>query len=101
MDTTSKTLDELITKLRELLPAIQTQYHVRTFDIFGSYVRGEEKADSDLDLLVTFDEVPSLFKFVALENHLSDELGVKVDLVMKDSLKPAIGKFILEEAQRI
>jgi uncharacterized protein len=101
MNVTSKTIDELITKLREFLPAIQMQYHVQTLEIFGSYLRGEEKADSDLDLLVTFNEVPSLFKFVALENHLSDELGVKVDLVMKDSLKPALGKFILEEARRI
>jgi hypothetical protein len=48
--------------------------------------------------LVTFSKPPSLFKFVRLENHLSDTLGVKVDLVMKDSLKPAIGKHILREA---
>jgi predicted nucleotidyltransferase len=42
-----------------------------------------------------------LFRFVALENTLSDLLGVKIDLVMKDSLKPNIGKRILEEAQSI
>ena len=54
-----------------------------------------------MDLLVTFDKVPSLFRFVALENDLSDSLGIKVDLVMKDSLKPNIGKYILEEAQPI
>jgi len=56
---------------------------------------------SDLDLLVTFDEVPTLFRFVALENDLSDTLGIKVDLVMKDSLKPNIGKYILEETKPI
>ena len=61
----------------------------------------DECMGSDLDLLVTFEEVPTLFQFVALENFLSDDLGVKVDLVMKDSLKPAIGKYILEEAQKI
>ncbi len=64
-------------------------------------MRGEEKATSDLDLLVTFDEVPTLFQFVALEDFLSDELGVKVDLVMKDSLKSTIGKYILKEAQEV
>lgn len=80
---------------------LQAQYHVHTLEVFGSYVRGEEKADSDLDLLVTYSEVPSLFKFIALENYLSDVLGVKVDLVMKDGLKPALGKYILEEAQAI
>jgi hypothetical protein len=45
--------------------------------------------------------VPTLFQFVALENFLSDRLEVKVDLVMKDSLKPEIGKHILAEAQAV
>jgi len=94
-------VDELFAQLRELLPILRTQYHVRTLDMFGSFIRGEEKAGSDLDLLVTFDEVPTLFRFVAMENYLSDTLGVKVDLVMKESLKPFIGKYILEEAKPI
>lgn len=80
---------------------LRTQYHVRSLEVFGSFVRGEAREDSDLDLLVTFNEVPTLFKFVELENHLSDTLGVKVDLVMKDSLKPAIGKRIIDEARPI
>lgn len=71
---------------------------METLEVFGSYVRAEQKVDSDLDLLVTFQEAPSLLTFIAIENDLSDELGVKVDLVMKDSLKPAIGKVILKEA---
>ncbi len=101
MNSTSKNLEELLAKIRELLPTLREQYHVRTLEVFGSFVRGEEKGNSDLDLLVTFDETPTLFRFVALENRLSDVLGVKVDLVMKDSLKPFIGKFILEEARPI
>ena len=84
-----------------MLPTLKAHYRVQTLEVFGSFVRGEEKADSDLDLLVTFDEVPTLFRFVALENDLSDSLGIKVDLVMKDSLKPNIGKYILEEAKPI
>ncbi len=80
---------------------LRTQYHVRTLEVFGSFVRGDQHDNSDLDLLVTFDEVPTLFKFVALENYLSDFLGIRVDLVMKESLKPFIGKHILEEAQPI
>jgi len=101
MNNTSKNLDELLAKIRELLPTLRKQYHVRTLEVFGSFVRGEEKGNSDLDLLVTFDEIPTLFRFMALENQLSDVLGVKVDLVMKDSLKPFIGKYILEEARPI
>lgn len=83
--------------LREQLPALAEQYNVSTLEVFGSYVRHEEKKNSDLDVLITFSKPPSLLKFVRLENHLSDTLGVKVDLVMKDSLKPAIGKNILRE----
>ena len=74
------------------------RYSVETLEIFGSYVRSEQKKDSDLDILVTFREVPSLLTFIAIENYLSDLLGVKVDLVMKDSLKPKIGGQILREA---
>lgn len=62
-------------------------------------MRGEAGSGSDLDLLVTFDRTPTLFQFVAVENFLSDKLGVKVDLVMKFSLKPEIGKRILAEAK--
>lgn len=83
--------------LREQLPILAEQYNVATLEVFGSYVRQEQQKDSDLDILVTFSKTPSLLKFVRLENYLSDTLGVKVDLVMKDSLKPAIGRNILNE----
>jgi len=87
--------------LREQLPALTEQYHVASLEVFGSYVRHEEKTNSDLDILVTFSKAPSILKFIRLENHLSDLLGVKVDLVLKDSLKPAIGKRILSEAEPV
>ena len=96
-----KTVDRLLVQIRSMLPQLRSQYHVRSLEVFGSFVRGDETEDSDLDLLVTFDEVPTLFEFIALENSLSDRLGVKVDLVMKDSLRPAIGEQILKEAQPI
>ncbi len=67
-------------------------------EIFGSYVRSEQNAASDVDILVTFSQMPGLLTFLEIENTLSDRLGRKVDLVMKDSLKPAIGERILKEA---
>ncbi len=97
----SKNLDVLLAKIRELLPSLREQYSVRTLEVFGSFVRGEQDERSDLDLLVTFDEPPTLFRYVALENMLTDALGVKVDLVMKDGLKPTIAKRILEESQPV
>ena len=65
--------------------------------MFGSYVRQQKHVGSDVDLLVTFVEPPSLIQFIELENELSDRLGIKVDLVMRDALKPAIGQRILNE----
>jgi uncharacterized protein len=96
-----RALETLLKALRRELPLLTERYGVETLEVFGSYVRAEQKADSDLDILVTFREAPSLLTFIAIENYLSDTLGVKVDLVMKDSLKPAIGKIILNEAMPV
>ena len=91
-------LEKIIEILRQQIPMLTERYSVETLEVFGSYVRSEQRQDSDLDILVTFREVPSLLTFIALENDLSDLLSVKVDLVMKDSLKPKIGGQILREA---
>ena len=83
--------------LRRQLPKLRNKYHVRTLGVFGSHVRGTPRQGSDLDLLVEFTQTPSLFEFVELEHRLTRVLGVKVDLVMKDTLKPLIGQHILRE----
>ncbi len=84
--------------LRARLPELRERYGVIYLGVFGSYVRNEQDADTDLDVLVEFgDRGPSLFTFVGIENQLSDYLGVKVDLVHKKGLKPAIGRYILQE----
>jgi len=96
--TLRRPLDQLRAQLRELLPDLYARYGVRSLGIFGSYVRGEQDPESDLDLLVEFDDRPlSLFDVVRLENELSDALGLKVDLVEKRALKPHIGRRILAE----
>lgn len=87
--------------LRAHLPELRERYGVRELRLFGSYLRGEQRKRSDLDVLVEFDRVPSLFEFVRLERYLSELLKIKVDLVMKSALKPTIGRYILEEAQPI
>ncbi|MFA6372227.1 MAG: nucleotidyltransferase family protein, partial [Methanothrix sp.] len=65
--------------------------------LFGSYVRGEQHKRSDLDILVEFDEVPTLPKFISLERKLCEVTGIKVDLVSIRSLKGEIGERILRE----
>jgi len=93
----SPRLDQMLKKLREILPEMTARYQVREMALFGSFVRQDSSPASDLDILVSFSEPPSLFQFLELQAHLSDRLGVKVDLVMKDALKPRIGERILEE----
>jgi predicted nucleotidyltransferase len=94
-------IENIKSTLRLELPKLKAQYNVNTLDIFGSYIRNEQKLKSDIDILVSFTEVPSLFKFIELEDYLSNLLKIKVDLVMKSSLKPFIGQKILAEAQSI
>jgi predicted nucleotidyltransferase len=94
-------LNNILGKLKQLLPMLSDRYNVQELGVFGSYVRQEHDFDSDLDILVTFSEPPSLLKFIEMENYLSDVLGVKVDLVMKDALKPAIGQQILKEVMQV
>ncbi|PSN17985.1 DNA polymerase beta [filamentous cyanobacterium CCP5] len=92
-----KTLEEIKQWLVQNQSVLQERYQVKELGIFGSYVRQEQTEDSDVDVLVEFYKTPSLLKFVNLENYLSDNLGVKVDLVHKTGLKPRIGKRILAE----
>jgi predicted nucleotidyltransferase len=83
--------------LRQQLPSLAHRYHVASLGVFGSYARHQNRPDSDLDVLVTFSKTPSLLRLIELENHLSDLLGIKVDLVMREALKPQIGRQILDE----
>jgi uncharacterized protein len=92
-----KTLEEIKQWLVLNKSALQERYGVKEIGIFGSYVRQEQTEASDVDVLVEFSEVPGLLKFIDLENYISDNLGIKVDLVHKKGLKPRIGKRILVE----
>ncbi|MDX2231099.1 MAG: nucleotidyltransferase family protein [Leptolyngbyaceae cyanobacterium bins.349] len=94
-----KTLPEIQAALRQHLPQVQRKYHVQQLGIFGSFVRDEQTENSDVDLLVEFDPNArfGLLTFCQLENDLSELLQRKVDLVMKDGLKPRIGERILQE----
>lgn len=92
-----QTLEEIKKRLRNQKSTLMTRYNVKEIGIFGSYVRGTQQPQSDVDILVDFDEYPSLLEFVGLEDELSEQLGIKVDLVMKSGLKSRIGRRILKE----
>ena len=94
---TRPTFEEILISLQSLMPDLKESFGVESLGVYGSYARGETKRRSDLDLLVEFYRVPTMFEFVRLERYLAKALGVKVDLVMKTALKPEIGKRILAE----
>jgi predicted nucleotidyltransferase len=66
--------------------------------IFGSLARGQEKPDSDVDILVEFDRPIGLFEFVSVQRYLERLIGRSVDLAMPDSLRPEMREAILAEA---
>lgn len=87
--------------LRERLPDLAARYGVRGIASFGSRVRGDHRDDSDLDILVTFDRVPGLLRFLVLEDEFSELLGRKVDLVDRESLRPEVAAAALGETEPV
>jgi uncharacterized protein len=94
-----KEIKRILNEIRKHKTEITEVYHVKEIGVFGSYIRGEERADSDVDILVDFEKPIDLFRFLDLEERLSELSGKKVDLVSKNALKPYIGKEILKEVQ--
>jgi predicted nucleotidyltransferase len=90
-----KTLSEIKEILRKHKKELKEKYKVKSIAIFGSYARGEQKETSDIDILIDYYEPISLLKLIELENYLSDLLGVKVDLITKNSIhNPYVKKSI-------
>lgn len=89
--------EDIPTRLAELKPRLEREYPISELGIFGSYARGEQQSDSDLDVLVEFEESVTLFDLVRLENELTNRLGVDVDLVTENSLKPRIGSRVEDD----
>jgi uncharacterized protein len=87
----------LIKKIGDLKPELISRYQISHLSLFGSYVRGEETPQSDLDVLVSFSVLPSLFEFIDLQIFLSEALNVKIDLVILEDLKPKISRTVLNE----
>ena len=92
---------EMLKKIEKIVKEnkmiLTEQFKVKEIGIFGSIVRGEDEETSDVDILVEFKEPIGFFKFLELEEYLSDLIGRKVDLVSKKALKPRIGQHILRE----
>lgn len=85
--------DEIKSIIGKQKTNLKKKYKVMTIAIFGSYARGDQREDSDLDLMVEFEE-PIGLEFVSLAADLENIVGMKVDLVSKSAIKPNYFKFV-------
>ena len=91
-------IDEIKNKIKENERFLKEKYHVRGFLLFGSYAKGEQTEQSDIDLLVDFQQIIDMFDMFDLQEYLQNLFGKKVDLGTKKGLKSFIKKSILKEA---
>jgi predicted nucleotidyltransferase len=96
-----KTLEEIKKILSGHKEELKERYKIKEIRIFGSFIRGEQKKRSDIDILVDFYELPDLLKFIEIERYVEELLGVKVDLVRKPALRIELKDSILSEAVEI
>lgn len=98
-----KTLDEITQILEAQKEYLADEYGVAEIGVFGSYVRGEQRHDSDVDILIELERPPriSLIGLVELEDYLCDVLGVNVDVAIKKNLRKRIGERILSEVVHV
>ncbi len=87
-------IEEILKKNKN---SLRERFKVKDLGIFGSYVRGEQKKRSDIDILVELNEVIDLFDYVELEEFLKKLIGIKVDLVSKKALREELRDRILKE----
>ncbi|MEW6219149.1 MAG: nucleotidyltransferase domain-containing protein [Thermodesulfobacteriota bacterium] len=88
---------ELLDRLRVLKPGLMATFKVKEIGLFGSWVRGEQREASDVDLLVILDDDADLLDLMGLTLRLEEELQCKVDVVTRRSLRPELQESVLQE----
>jgi predicted nucleotidyltransferase len=94
-------VDINIEQVRARVVPVLERYGAKRAGLFGSYVRGQMKEDSDIDILVQIEKDISLLDFIGLKLEIEESLGRKVDLVEYDTIKPLLRDMILKEEVRI
>ncbi len=93
--------DALLARLHELVPFLRARFGVSSLSLFGSFARGDQGEDSDVDLVVEFSRPPTLFTLADVRLFLVDSLGREVDLGTSASLRPAVRERAQKESLRV
>ena len=97
----NKLTEQIKNKIKDNRDFLEKEYKIKQIGIFGSTGRGDERKDSDVDVVVDFSEPMGFFKFIRLEGYLSSILSKRVDLISKKALKPIIKDDILKEVEYV
>ena len=89
--------ENILRKLKELKTDLVTRYKVRKIGLFGSWIREEQRAGSDIDLLVEFDDDADLFDLIGLSLYLEEILGHPVDIVPRGALREELRDTVLKQ----
>ena len=92
---------EIVAQLKELRPIITDHYKVKEIGLFGSFVRGEQRAGSDIDVLVEFAEDADLFDLLGLTLYLEETLQREVDVIPQRALREELRETVLQEVMPV
>lgn len=95
--TKMKSLEDIQNLLREHQDLVQERFRVTEMRVFGSYVRQEQTLSSDVDILIDYEQAPTLWMIGELRDYLSEVLGLPVEVVTEKGLKPWIRERVLME----
>jgi predicted nucleotidyltransferase len=86
-----------IEEIRQRILPILEKHNIKKAGLFGSFIRGEMREDSDIDILVEIEDSISLLDLVGIKLEIEDVLGRKVDLVEYSTIKPLLKDRIIKE----
>lgn len=93
--------EKVLKTLRELKPILANRYKVREIGLFGSFVREEQRIESDIDFLVEFENEADLFDLIGLTQYLEEVFQRPVDVVPRRALRPELQESVLQQFVRI
>lgn len=90
--------EDVISRLRKERPIVAARYKAKEIALFGSFIRGEQNASSDIDILAEFEDGADLFDLIGLTLYLEEILQRKVDVVPKGALRRELQGSVLQQA---